>query len=107
MPTPPCAFAGVHDVRRLRIRAVKRKPSDKPQFHDAREQRYWHSAQDIAFRAEARLELRGSEVYLIKEDTAEFISAPELPNKFWYETWLVLSERFPQLYRPWVGYRPQ
>jgi hypothetical protein len=86
---------------------MKPKPSDKLQSHDAREQSYWHMAQDIAFRAGARLEIRGSEVYLVTNEAADFISAPERPNKFWYETWLVLHQRFSELSRLWPGYVPR
>ena len=90
-------------VRRLRTRIVKRKPSEKPRFHTPREQTYWHESQDIAFRAEGRLELRGSEVYLVREDQAEFVAAPERKASFWYETWLALIERSPGLRRDWIG----
>jgi hypothetical protein len=86
---------------------MKPQPSQKPEFHDFREQSYWHMAQDIAFRAGARLEIRDAEVYLVTENAAEFLCAPERANKFWYETWLVLHDRFPDLSRLWPGYVPK
>ncbi len=87
--------------------AVDGRPSDQPsEFHDDREKSYWHMAQDIAFRCGARLEERDGGVYLVSDSAEEQICTPSQPKHCWYETWLVLHEKFPALSRLWPGYRP-
>ena len=52
------------------VSAMPRASAKPTDFHDEREQAYWHMAQDIAFRAGARLKRSDAAVYLIT-DTAE------------------------------------
>jgi|KBSMisStandDraft_5_1062788.scaffolds.fasta_scaffold1331444_1 hypothetical protein len=87
--------------------SIQNTRSDRPEnVHDGREASYWHMAQDIAFRAHSRLEVRDGSVYLVSDAADEQICIPSQPKHRWYETWLVLHERFPALSHLWPGYRP-
>jgi len=83
-------------------RPVSQKPAE---FGDFREEDYWHSAQDIAYRAGAAIVLRDGETYLVFPDREQRICRPEEPSRIWFETWKRLDEDFPLLSRSWVGGR--
>lgn len=74
-----------------------RSSVEKAEWSDNREQNYEHRARDIAFRAGGSLDVRGDAVYFLVAGSEKCICTPSQPNRRWYETWLSLRHRFPDL----------
>jgi hypothetical protein len=80
--------------------------SPKPeQFATETERSYWHSAQDIAFRAGASLFERDGSSWLKTASGERLLCESADRFRFWYKTWLVLMDEYPKLSRLWVGGR--
>ncbi len=85
---------------------ASKRVSPKPaSFASEFELDYWHSAQDIAFRANAALIVRDGATWLVGDDGERLICTPSRPDKIWFETWRVLRREFPALSRLWLGGR--
>lgn len=73
-------------------------------FADETERHYWHTAQDIAFRAGLSLVEREGASWLVSEEGERLVHEPS--KRLWFETCKVLHAEFPKLSRVWVGGRP-
>ena len=86
---------------------MKIKPSPMPEsFANDNEKEYWHMAQDTAYRAGYTLLLGNGITWLTQGDIKELIVEPLNPETTWYDTWLILHEKYKGLSRLWVGGRP-
>lgn len=80
--------------------------SPKPaEFANDQEREYWHTSQDIAFRAGWSLIERDGATLLTSDGTERLVCRPSNPKQIWFETYLVLTAEFPRLARLWVGGR--
>jgi hypothetical protein len=75
-------------------------------FASQKEREYWHMAQDIAYRAGVAIVDRDGASWLIKPEGDELLYRPDEDGVLWWQSWLRLKERYPQLSRLWVGGRP-
>src|SRR4051794_19589190 len=83
--------------------AMPRPVSPMPQsFASDNERKYWHSAQDIAYRAGVAILDRDGASWLVSEQSEQLLCRPPDPRELWYRTWLALSEEYPRLSRLWV-----
>lgn len=85
---------------------MARQRSPKPtSFSYHHEEEYWHSAQDIAYRAGASLVERDGSTWLIFDHDEQLVCTPQDPRRIWFETFKQLNDDFPFLSRLWVGGR--
>ncbi len=85
---------------------MPRRSSPKPTaFHDHREEEYWHSAQDIAYRAGASLVERNGTTWLMFDAGEQLVCRPQDPRRIWFVTLKHLDSDFPFLSRLWCGGR--
>ncbi|MBL1215918.1 MAG: hypothetical protein D8M59_00300 [Planctomycetes bacterium] len=79
--------------------------SPKPNsFASDAEADYWHTSQDIAYRAGMSLVLDEGSTWLVSPDKErEHICTPADPKDIWFETWCQLEARYPLLSRLWSG----
>lgn len=85
---------------------MARRSSPKPSsFNYHHEEDYWHSAQDIAYRAGASLIERDGGTWLLFDDGEQLVCIPSDHRRIWFETWKCLHNDFPFLSRLWVGGR--
>ncbi len=85
---------------------MAKRASPKPAvFHHPKEEDYWHSVQDIAFRAGAALVERDGETILLFDDREQVICRPSDPDRVWFATWKALDAEFPLLSRLWCNGR--
>lgn len=85
---------------------MPRRISQKPtSFSGPYEHDYWHSAQDIAYRANASLEARGGSVYWIDDNGERLVCTPEDGDRLWFNAWRVVESWHPELARLWEGGR--
>jgi len=83
---------------------MPRPQSPKPdKFANDRESYFWHSAQDVAFRAGLRLLYRDGCSWLESEEGERLLCKPLDPDRIWYESWVALEAEYPQLKRTWIG----
>jgi hypothetical protein len=78
---------------------VKRTTRKPLTFLDWREKSYWHSAQDVAYRAGCAIELRAYDVFLVFDDGEERICDVADTERPWFTIWTAVKTRFPALYR--------
>ncbi len=72
-------------------------------FETPTEEAYWHSAQDMAYRAGCRIEVRGEDVILLFDNSEEVLcrlpDSPRESRRPWFVIWSAVKARFPLLYR--------
>ena len=85
---------------------MARPISPKPQsFTSDKERDYWHSAQDIAYRAGVAIVERDGASWLITSEGERLLYRPTEEGVLWWQSWLRLKELYPALDRLWVGGR--
>ena len=85
---------------------MARPISPKPQsFASDKERDYWHSAQDIAYRAGVAIVERDGASWLVTADGEALLCRPTEEGVLWWQSWLRLKDQYPGLSRLWVGGR--
>ena len=86
---------------------MTRPVSPIPQsFTSDKERDYWHSAQDIAYRAGVAIVERDGASWLITPAADEkILYRPTEEGVLWWQSWLRLKDLYPGLDRLWVGGR--
>lgn len=86
---------------------MARRISPVPErFANKSEKDYWHSTQDIAYRAGMSLVLRDGSAWIVSDEGERLVCEPQIPGRIWFETWLALHDEYGRLSRLWVGGRP-
>jgi len=70
---------------------------ESAEWSDEREERYRHSCYGIAHRARVGLLQRELQTFVVVDNTEELLVSALRPKRLWYETWLCLRERFPEV----------
>ena len=66
-------------------------------YNDAREKQYEREVRRNAYRLGIGIRVENGECFLVEEGRAHPLCRPDLPKRFWYETWLALKRRYPLL----------
>ncbi len=76
-------------------------------FASEHERDFWHSAQDIAFRAGKSLVYREGATWLVSPGDETLVCKPDDPERIWWKTLIVLKRDYPLLYQVWIGGHPR
>ncbi len=88
------------------MKDMKRPFSSRPDsFASDKEQRYWHMAQDTAFRVGASLILADGSTWADFGNERVLVITPEKESQTWFETWRALHTRYPEQSDLWAGTR--
>ncbi len=66
-------------------------------YNDAREKQYEAEVRRNAFRLGVEIRAENGQSFLVEEGRTRLLCRPDLPKRFWYETWLALKQRYPLL----------
>jgi hypothetical protein len=77
--------------------AKKRVSIKDAEVHSALERSFERKARNFAFETGQQLEVRDTEVFLLRDGQPELLCVVEDPRHFWRITWQAMAAQFPAL----------
>ena len=77
-----------------------------PEFTCSRDRSYWHGIQEITLRAAALVEIRGTNAFLVFDNTEVLLCDISETDRPWYGIWIAATACHPELHQERRYYHP-